>query len=88
LRNLHINEIRLFTNGEIPKINLAPGIEKRTHALLEMLDELVGSHLNHKEDAIFSLLNAFFIYCDEQCNIKSGMTENSQKRSWSTNSKN
>jgi AraC-like DNA-binding protein len=80
LRNLHINEIRLFSNGKIPKINLAPGIEKRTHALLEMLDELAGSHLNHKEEAIISLLNAFFVYCDGQCNIKSGMTENSSKK--------
>jgi len=80
LRNLHINEIRLFSNGRIPKINLAPGIEKRTHALLEMLDELAGSHLNHKDDAIISLLNAFFVYCDGQCNIKSVMTENSSKK--------
>ena len=80
LRNLHINEVRLFANGEIPKINLAPGIEKRTHALLEMLDELLGSHLNHKDEAIISLLHAFFVYCDGQCNIKSVITEDNAKK--------
>jgi len=80
LRNLHINEVRLFSNGEIPKISLAPGIEKRTRALLEMIDELTGSHLNHKEDAIISLLNAFFVYCDGQCNIKSIISDNSAKK--------
>lgn len=81
LRNLHINEIRLFSNGDIPKINLAPGIEKRTLSLLEMLDELIDSHLNHKDEAIIALLKAFFIYCDGQCNIKSDMMENSAKKS-------
>lgn len=80
LRNLHIQEVRLFSNGEIPTIHLAPGIEKRTHALLEMLDELIGSHLNHKDDAIISLLNAFFVYCDGQCNIKSVITEDNAKK--------
>ena len=71
LSNLHINEVRLFNSGEIPLFKLSPGIEKRTQAILEMIDELLGSHLNHKDDAILSLLNTFFIYCDGQCNIKS-----------------
>ncbi|MDW7692203.1 helix-turn-helix domain-containing protein [Flammeovirgaceae bacterium SG7u.111] len=80
LSNLHINEVRLFANDEIPKINLAPGIEIRIQAILEMIDELVGSHLNHKDDAIISLLNTFFVYCDGQCNIKSVISENNAKK--------
>ena len=80
LSKLHINEVRLFANDEIAKINLAPGIEKRTLDILEMIDELLGSHLKHKEDAIISLLNTFFVYCDGQCNIKSNISENNSKK--------
>lgn len=77
--NLHINKVRLFNSGEIPLFKLSPGIEKRTQAILEMIDELLGSHLNHKDDAILSLLNTFFIYCDGQCNIKSVVSNNNSK---------
>ncbi|NJB71421.1 AraC-like DNA-binding protein [Saonia flava] len=80
LSKLHINEVRLFGQDEVPKINLAPGIEKRIIDILEMLDELIGSHLKHKEDAIISLLNTFFVYCDGQCNIKSVIWETSNKK--------
>ena len=80
LSNLHINEVRLFASVEIPKINLAPGIEIRIRALLEMLDELIGSQLKHKDDAIISLLNTFFVYCDGQCNIKSIIAEDNSKK--------
>jgi AraC-like DNA-binding protein len=80
LSKLHINEIRLFTTEEIPKINLAPGIEKRIQYILEMLDELIGLQLNHKDDAIISLLNTIFVYCDGQCNIKSVISENNAKK--------
>jgi AraC-like DNA-binding protein len=79
LSKLHINKVRLFNSGEIPLFKLSPGIEKRTQAILEMIDELLGSQLNHKEDAILSLLNAFFVYCDGQCNIKSIITNNNSK---------
>ncbi|WP_034043099.1 helix-turn-helix domain-containing protein [Wocania ichthyoenteri] len=79
LSNLHINKIRLFNSGEIPLFKLSPGIEKRTQAILEMIDELLGSHLNHKDDAILSLLNTFFVYCDGQCNIKSIVSNNNSK---------
>ncbi|MGB5420305.1 helix-turn-helix domain-containing protein [Algibacter sp.] len=79
LSNLHINKVRLFNSGEIPLFKLSPGIEKRTQAILEMIDELLGSHLNHKDDAILSLLNTFFVYCDGQCNIKSIVSNNSSK---------
>lgn len=79
LSQLHINKVVLFNSGEIPLFKLSPGIEKRTQALLEMIDELLGSHLNHKDDAILSLLNTFFIYCDGQCNIKSVVSNNNTK---------
>ncbi len=81
LSKLHINEVRLFSENEIPKIKLTPGIEKRVQDILEMLDELIGSELNHKEDAIISLLNALFVYCDGKCNIKSVAFQNSTKKS-------
>lgn len=74
-KKLHINEVRLFNSQEIPVINLSPGIAKRTQSILEMIDELLGSGLNHREEAILSLLNTFFVYCDGQCNIKSVITE-------------
>ncbi len=79
LSKLHINELRLFKSNEIPIFNLSPGIAKRTQAILEMIDELLGSELNHKEDAILSLLNTFFVYCDGQCNIKSVLSDNGSK---------
>lgn len=79
LSNLHINKVRLFNAGEIPLFKLSPGIEKRTQAILEMIDELLGSELNHKEEAILSLLNTFFVYCDGQCNIKSVISNNNTK---------
>lgn len=79
LSNLHINKVRLFNSGEVPLFKLSPGIEIRTQAILEMIDELLGSHLNHKDEAILSLLNTFFVYCDGQCNIKSIVSNNNSK---------
>ncbi|MBT8219640.1 MAG: helix-turn-helix domain-containing protein [Bacteroidia bacterium] len=79
LSKLQINEIRLFNEKEIPIINLSPGIAKRTQDILEMIDELLGSELNHKDEAILSLLYTFFVYCDGQCNIKSVISENGSK---------
>lgn len=79
LSKLHINQVRLFNSGTIPLFKLSPGIEKRTQAILEMIDELLGSHLNNKEDALISLLNTFFVYCDGQCNIKSIIEKNQTK---------
>jgi AraC-like DNA-binding protein len=80
-KNLHINEIRLFNTGEIPKINLTPGIEIRVQAILEMLDELLSTNLKHREEAILSLLNTFFVYCDGKCNIRSAISHNNSKSS-------
>ncbi|MBU2949454.1 helix-turn-helix domain-containing protein [Tamlana agarivorans] len=79
LSHLHINKVRLFSSDDIPLFKLSPGIEKRTQAILEMIDELLGSHLNHKDEAILSLLNTFFVYCDGQCNIKSVVSKNNAK---------
>lgn len=79
LSKLHINKVRLFNSGTVPLFKLSPGIEKRTQVILEMIDELLGSHLNHKEDALLSLLNTFFVYCDGQCNIKSVIEKNHTK---------
>ncbi len=79
LSKLHINKVRFFNGGEIPLFKLSPGIEVRIQAILEMIDELLGSHLNHKDDAILSLLNTFFVYCDGQCNIKSMVSNNNAK---------
>lgn len=78
-KNLHITEIRLLNTYEIPKIKLSPGIETRIKAILEMLDELLSTHLKHREQAIISLLNTFFVYCDGKCNIKSVISENNAK---------
>lgn len=78
-KNLHISEVRLFSAGEIPKINLTPGIEKRIQAILEMLDELLSTNLKHREEAILSLLNTFFVYCDGKCNIKSVISQSNSK---------
>lgn len=78
-KNLHITEVRLFSADEIPKINLSPGIETRIQSILEMLDELISTNLKHREEAILSLLNTFFVYCDGKCNIKSVITDNNAK---------
>ncbi len=68
---LFITQVNIFNDEAIPVIQFSPGIAIRIEAILEMIDELMGSHLNNKEEGILSLLNAFFIYCDGQCNIKS-----------------
>jgi len=79
-KNLHITQVRFFKSiDEIPKINLSPGIEKRVQSILEMIDELLSTNLPHREEAILSLLNTFFVYCDGKCNIKTFISDNNQK---------
>ena len=78
-KNLHITEVRLFGDSEIPKITLAPGIEKRVQSIVEMIDELVSTNLKNREDAILALLHTFFVYCDGKCNIKTTITDNNSK---------
>lgn len=70
LQGLQINEIRILHSDAIHRAQIAPGIEKRLQSILEMLDELLTTNLNHREDAILALINTFFVYCDGQCNIK------------------
>ncbi|MGQ1784073.1 MULTISPECIES: helix-turn-helix domain-containing protein [unclassified Saccharicrinis] len=79
LNKLKINEARILHSDTIHKTQLAPGIEIRVQAVLEMLDELLTTNLNHKEDAILALINTFFIYCDGQCNIKSTIDNHNSK---------
>lgn len=77
---LFITQINIFNGDSIPVINFSPGIAVRIESILEMIDELMGSHLNNKEEGILSLLNAFFIYCDGQCNIKSILSNNHDQK--------
>ena len=70
LKELQINEIRILHFDSIFMAQIAPGIERRLKSILEMLDELMTTNLNHREDAIKALINTFFIYCDGQCNVK------------------
>ncbi|MDG1570975.1 helix-turn-helix domain-containing protein [Robiginitalea sp. M366] len=76
LKNLHISEVRLLAHQQVQKVTLAPGIAKRVQSILEMLDELAGSALNHKDEAIASLVKTLFVYTDGQCNIRSTLCEN------------
>ncbi|WP_116108448.1 helix-turn-helix domain-containing protein [Lewinella sp. IMCC34191] len=71
LSQLHIQQVRILDSNSVHTARLAPGIEVRVHTVLEMLDELLSTHLNHREEAIFALINTFFVYCDGQCNIQS-----------------
>lgn len=79
LSKLQINEVRILHSNIIHKAQLAPGIEIRVQAVLEMLDELLTTNLNHREDAILALISTFFIYCDGQCNIRSTIDTHNAK---------
>src|SRR5690554_993821 len=79
-KNYTISKIHLLkSSDEIPKIKLSPGIEKRVKAIIEMIDELLTTHLKHSEEAINSLLSALFVYCDGHCNIKSTVSDSNSK---------
>ncbi|UBM60762.1 helix-turn-helix domain-containing protein [Marinilongibacter aquaticus] len=79
-RNLQITQVRFFrSSDEIPKIQLSPLIETRVQAILQMIDELISTNLNQKEEAILSLLYTFFVYCDGKCNIVTTIAENNTK---------
>lgn len=77
---LFITQVNMFNDESIPVIQFSPGIAVRIEAILEMIDELMGSHLDNKEEGILSLLNAFFIYCDGQCNIKSVLSNSRNQK--------
>ncbi len=79
LKRLQINEIRILHSDSVHMAQIAPGIEKRLKAILEMLDELITTNLNHREDAIIALINTFFVYCDGQCNVKINNCDHNHK---------
>lgn len=81
LSKLKVNEMRILHSDVVHKTQLSPGIQCRVKTILEMLDELLTTHLHHRVDAILSLINAFFIYCDGQCNIKSNIDNHNGKAS-------
>jgi AraC-like DNA-binding protein len=80
MHKLHIQDVSLLAYDQVPKINLSPGIAVRVQAILEMIDELVGSELNNREAGILSLINTLFVYCDGQCNIRSAPCEQNSKK--------
>lgn len=71
LSRLHITDMRILHSHMVHIAQLSPGIERRVQSILEMIDELLSTNLGHREEAILSLVNAFFVYTDGQCNIKS-----------------
>lgn len=71
LSRLQISDIRVMHSNVVHMAQLSPGIEARVQSILEMIDELLSTNLGHREEAILSLINAFFVYTDGQCNIKS-----------------
>lgn len=81
LNKLKVNEMRILQSDVVHKTQLSPGIQCRVQTILEMLDELMTTNLHHKVDAILSLVNTFFIYCDGQCNIKSSIDNDNGKAS-------
>ncbi len=79
-KNYKISKIHLIKLYEdIPKINLSPRIEKRVQVIFEMIDELISINIKHKDEAVLSLLNTFFVYCDGECNIKSSISDSNSK---------
>src|SRR5690606_9525040 len=81
LSKLQINEVRILHSDIVHKAQVAPGIESRVRAILEMLHELLTTNLNHREDAIHALVNTFFVYCDGQCSIKTSIDNHNSKAS-------
>lgn len=81
LSRLHITDMRILHSNVVHMAQLSPGIERRVQSILEMIDELLSTNLAHREEAILSLVNAFFVYTDGQCNIKSQIDSPSGKSS-------
>jgi AraC family transcriptional regulator, transcriptional activator of pobA len=70
LEGLKIKNIDLFDiYGEVPRIVLSPKIGERINYIAEMIDELAGSSITNREDAISALFNTLLVYCDSKCNI-------------------
>jgi AraC-like DNA-binding protein len=70
-QRLTIQDAEIFsTFGQVPRVILSPRIGARVASVAEMIDELVGSQLPHRETAITSLLRTLLIYCDSDCNVR------------------
>lgn len=70
LSKLQINDVRVLHSDQIHHAQLSPIIEGRVLSIIEMIDELLTTGLDHREEGILSLVNTFFVYCDGKCNIK------------------
>lgn len=81
ISKLKINDIRILNAEEVNKANLAPGIEPRLVSIIEMIEELLTTHLSNRTSAVHSLINTFFVYCDSQCNAKTLLGDNNKKAS-------
>lgn len=69
-QRLTIRDADIFsTFGRVPHVILSPRIGDRVASVAEMIDELVGSQLPHRETAITALLRTLLIYCDSDCNV-------------------
>src|SRR5690606_4932649 len=73
LSRFKFNQMRILHPDIVHRTLLSPGIQSRVLVILEMLDELLTTNIHHKREAILSLINIFFIYCDSQYNIKSNI---------------
>lgn len=79
-QRLTIRDAEIFsTFGRVPRVILSPRIGGRVASVAEMIDELVGSQLPHREAAITSLLRTLLIYCDSNCNVRVDGTDQSAK---------
>lgn len=70
-QRLTIRDAEIFSAFDrVPRVILSPRIGARVASVAEMIDELVGSQLPHRETAITSLLRTLLIYCDSNCNVR------------------
>ncbi|SFG02600.1 AraC-type DNA-binding protein [Algoriphagus hitonicola] len=81
LSKLQINDVRILHSDQIHHAQLSPIIEGRILSIIEMIDELLTTGLDHREAAILSLINTFFVYCDGKCNIKRELGQRNSKAS-------
>jgi AraC-like DNA-binding protein len=79
-QRLAIRDAEIFsTFGQVPRVILSPRIGARVASIAEMIDELVGSRLPHRETAITALLRTLLIYCDSNCNVRMDGAEETAK---------
>lgn len=71
LNRLQINEMRILHSDITYCIPILLNLGQRLQSIIEMLDELMTSNLNHREDAVLALINVFFVYCDGLCEEES-----------------